>query len=86
MCFQLLYAFKCVYGCIWSKIPIYTAFGCPRGAQDTFTAYSYPESWCTLHKADTAMVWNHPTSMQRAVIPAQLPCHVVTQLYKHIYK
>ena len=29
-----------------------------------------------LHQANTAMVQRHPTSMQRAVAPAQLPRHM----------
>ena len=75
-----------IYGCIWPYIPIYAVFGCLWGMQDTFTMYSHPESWCALYQADTAILQCHVTSMQKAVIPAQLSCHMVIQLNKHLYK
>ena len=34
----------CIYVCIWPYIPIYAAFGCPRGVRDIFTVHSHPGS------------------------------------------
>ena len=69
-----------IYGCIWPYIVIHAPFWRPRGTQDLFTVHSHPGSWCTLHQADTAMVQCHPTSLQRAVAPTQLPGHVIIQM------
>ena len=74
-----------IYGCIWPFIPIYAVFRHPRGTGDTFTMHSHPGSWCVLYQADTAMVQCHPTTIWRAVAPAKLPYHVVTQCKKNIY-
>ena len=76
----------CIYGCIWPYIPIYAPFWNPRGVLDLFIVHSYPESWCALHQADTAMVKNHSTSIQRAVAPIQLPGHADKQLNQVPYK
>ena len=65
---------------------MYAVFRHPRGVQDLFTAHSHPGSCWALDQADTAMLQCHPTSMQRAVAPAQLCRHVVIQLSKVLYK
>ena len=76
----------CIYGWIWPYILIFAAFRCLRGVQDLFTAHSHLKSWCALHQADTAMVQCYQTSMQRAVVPAQLPLYMVIQLNILPYK
>ena len=68
---------SCMYGFIWLYILIYAPFWHPKGAQDLFTAHSYPGSWCMLYQADTATVQCHPTIIQRAVALAQLPQQMV---------
>ena len=75
ICFYNLYIHSniCIYGCIWPYILMYTPFWCPRGARDLFPVHSHPGSWCVLHQAETAMVQHHPTSIQRSVVPTQLP-------------
>ena len=47
----------------------------PKGAQDLFIVNLQPGNWCALHQDDTAMVQHHPTFLQRAVAPIQLPRH-----------
>ena len=58
MYLRLVYPFKYIY--IWLYMAIYTyiyaVFRCMRGVPDLFTVHSHPESWCTLHQADTAMM------------------------------
>ena len=76
----------CIHGCIWPYIPNYTPFWHLRGALDPFSVHSHPGSWCTLHPANTAMVQHHPTSLQSAVAPTQLPRNVEKQLSKALYK
>ena len=77
MYFQIVYAFKYMY--IWLCMAVYTANRHPRGVQDTFTVHLHLESWCVLHQADTDMIQHHPTSIQRAVTLAQLPCYVIVK-------
>ena len=77
------YIYMAAYGHVYPYIQHLVR---PRGAQKLFTVYSHPESWCTLHQANTAMVQHHPTFMQRAVVPAQLPRYMVPQMNKLLYK
>ena len=65
-----MYVNAYIHGCIWPYIHIYAEFWCPRGVQDFFAVHSHPGIWCMLHQADTAMVQHHPTSMQKAIVPA----------------
>ena len=74
------------YGLIWSCILVYVGIMRLTGSQDLFTSHSHPGSWCTLHQANTVTVQCHPTSLWRAVVPAELPWHMVIKLNKHQFK
>ena len=43
-------------------------------------------NWCELYLADTIMMQHHPSSMQRAAIPAQLPVSFGNRMIDYYYE
>ena len=69
----------CIYGCTFAHIcTILVNKRCMRPLHSAFT----PRKLVHTTQANTAIVQRHPTSLQRAVAPTQLPRHADKQLSK----